>query len=76
MQLVKHCAACRTEEAVLQVYQTNMLGPLLTTQTFLPLLEKGSKKQVAAGNILLLVLQHDALLRIADACMRMACPGH
>lgn len=31
------------------VFKTNTLGPLLTTQAFLPLLRKGDKKQVRLG---------------------------
>ena len=38
-------ADCRGAEEVLSVYTTNMLGPLLTTQAFLPLMN-GGKKQV------------------------------
>ena len=36
----------RTAEAITEVYTTNVLGPFLTTQAFLPLLQKGRKKQV------------------------------
>ena len=31
----------------LEVFRTNVLGPLLTTQAFLPLLKKGSRKVVS-----------------------------
>ena len=50
---------------MLEVYKTNMLGPLLTTQAFLPLLQKGSKKQVLLGTRAVLELHHALLQRRA-----------
>lgn len=31
---------------MMQVFQTNLVGPLVTTQAFLPLLQKGTHKKV------------------------------
>lgn len=50
----------------MSVYQTNMLGPLLTTQAFLPLLRKGGKKQV-------LCLPCETLVQIACSQLTTAC---
>jgi NAD(P)-dependent dehydrogenase (short-subunit alcohol dehydrogenase family) len=72
MEVTNCCNVCRTEEAVLEVYKTNMLGPLLTTQAFLPLLQKGGKKQVGVGPALVLLMLRSctaAVLEGADARM-------
>jgi NAD(P)-dependent dehydrogenase (short-subunit alcohol dehydrogenase family) len=50
------------------VFKTNTLGPLLTTQAFLPLLREGRKKQVRARrrcSTPRIVMQ-----AAPDACMR------
>ena len=48
MCLISRAAStCRPEESMALVFKTNTLGPLLTTQAFLPLLRKGGKKQAS-----------------------------
>ena len=58
-----------SEDAMLSVFRTNTLGPLLTTQAFLPHLQRGRQKKVG-GNAMAVIL-HTAWNDSPTECLRM-----